>query len=56
MGHLAPASVSRISFRCLIFNCYNISVCKKEKLKDEASKKISETNGGKIKKQDVPLT
>ena len=51
-----PASVSRIFFRCLTFDCYNISICKKEKLKDETSKKIRETNGGKIKEQDVPLT
>ena len=29
--------LSRILFRCLIFNCYNIIICKK-KLKDEASK------------------
>ena len=43
-------------FRCLIFNCYNISICKKEKLKDETSKKIRETNGGQIKEQEVPLT
>ena len=34
-----------ILFRCLIFNCYNISICKKEKLKDETSKKNCETNG-----------
>ena len=39
-----PASVSRIFFRCLIFNCYNISICKEEKLKDETYKKIRETN------------
>ena len=44
-----PASVSRIFFRCLIFNCYNISICKKEKFKDETSKKTHETNGGQIK-------
>ena len=31
-------------FRCLIFFCYKISICKKEKLKDETSKKIRETN------------
>ena len=30
----------RLSF-ALIFNCYNISICKKEKLKDETSKKNS---------------
>ena len=29
-----------ILFRCRIFKCYNISICKKEKLKDETSKKI----------------
>ena len=46
----------RIFFRCLIINCYNISIFKKEKLKDETSKKIHETNGGQIKEQDVPLT
>jgi hypothetical protein len=45
MGHLAPPLVSRILFRFLIFNCYNISICKKEELKDETSKKIRETNG-----------
>ena len=28
------------------FNCYNISICKKGKVKDETSKKICETNGG----------
>ena len=32
--------------RCLIFDCYNISICKKEKIKDETSKKIHESNGG----------
>ena len=41
-----PASVSQIFFRRLIFNCYNISICKKDKIKDETSKKIRETNGG----------
>ena len=40
---MGPALVSRIFFRCLIFNCYNISICKKGKLKDETSKKIHET-------------
>ena len=49
---ILPASVSRIFFRCLIFNCYNISICKKEKIKDETTKKIRETNGGQIKDQD----
>ena len=44
---ILPPLISRILFRCLIFNCYNISICKKEKLKDEASKKICETNGRK---------
>ena len=39
-----------------IFDCYNISICKKEKLKDETSEKICETNRGQIKEQDVPLT
>ena len=29
---------------CFIFDCYNISICKKEKLKDETSKKIRETH------------
>ena len=48
--------VSRILFRCLIFSCYNISICKKGKVKDETSKKIRETNGGQIKEQDIPLT
>ena len=31
--------VSQIFFRRLIFDCYNIRICKKEKLKDETSKK-----------------
>ena len=53
---IGPASVSQIFFRCLIFDCYNISICKKEKLKDETPKKNRETNGGQIKEQDVPLT
>ena len=39
-----------------IFNCYNISICEKEKLKDETSEKIRETNEGLIEEQDVPLT
>ena len=39
-----PPSVSRIFFRCLIFDCYNISLFKKGKVKDEASEKIPETN------------
>jgi hypothetical protein len=39
-----------------IFDCDNISICKKGKVKDEASKKIHETNGGQIKKQVVPST
>ena len=34
--------------RSSLFNCYNISICKKEKLKDETSKQIHETNGGHI--------
>ena len=51
-----PASVSRIFFRFLIFDCYNIRICKIGKIKDEASKKNCETNGGQIKKEDVPLT
>ena len=33
-----------------------ISICKKGKVKDEASKEICETHGGQIKEQDVPLT
>ena len=37
--------VLRSLFRCLIFNCYNISICLKGKLKDETSKKNRETNG-----------
>ena len=45
---IGPASFSRIFFRCLIFNCYNISICKKEKIKDETSKKSCETNGGQL--------
>ena len=53
---ILPASVSRIFFRCLIFNCYKISVCKKEKIKYETSKKIRETNRGQIKEQDVPFS
>ena len=40
----------------LIVTTYNISICKKGKVEDEASKKIRDTNGGQIKKQDVPLT
>ena len=51
-----PALASRIFFRFLIFDCYNIRICKKGRVKDEASKKIRKTNGGQIKKQDVPLT
>ena len=43
-------------FRCLIFDCYNISICKKGKVKEKTSKKVRETNGGQIKAQDVPLT
>ena len=43
-----PALVSQVFFRYLIFDCYNISICKKGK-KDEASKKIWEINGGQIK-------
>ena len=43
MGHLAPWFYLHwfhgFLFRCLIFNWYNISICKKEKLKDETSKK-----------------
>ena len=54
--YVGPALVSRIFFRCLIFDWYNISICKKGKVKDETSKKIRETNGGQIKEQDVPLT
>ena len=37
---IGPALVSRIFFRCLIFDCYNISICKKGKVKDETSKKF----------------
>ena len=40
---ILPPLVSRNLFRCLIFNCYNISICKKEKLKDETSKKFVKT-------------
>ena len=45
---MLPSLVSRILFTCLIFNCYNISICKIEKLKDETSKKIRETDAGSI--------
>ena len=48
---MGPASVSRIFFRC-----YKISIFKKRKVKDEASKKIRETNGGQTKEQVIPLT
>ena len=37
-------------------DCYNISICKKGKVKDETSKNIHETNGGQIKEEDVQLT
>merc|ERR1711894_408823 len=37
---IEPALVSRIFFRCLIFDCSNIGNCKKGKVKDKASKKI----------------
>jgi hypothetical protein len=37
-------------------NNLNITICKKGKVKDEASRKIRKTNGGQIKEQDVPLT
>ena len=55
------ASVSRIFFKCLIFDVSSLTVTisafvKKWKDKDEASKKIRETNGGQIKEQDVPFT
>ena len=30
---MGPALVSRIFFRCSIFNCYNISICKKKRSK-----------------------
>ena len=53
---ILPPLVSPIFFRCLIFDCYNISICKKGKVKDERSKKIRETNKGQIKEQDIPLT
>ena len=67
---ILPPLVSRILFRCLIFNCYNISIYKKkEKLKDETSafvkkersmmrhlKTICEINGDQIKEHDIPLT
>ena len=39
-------SVSQIFFRCLIFDCYNVSICKKGKVTDETSKQICETNEG----------
>ena len=52
---MVPPLVSRILFRSIIFNCYNICICKKEKPRDETSKKILETNGGQIKEQDVPI-
>ena len=47
--------VSQIFFRCLIFNCYNISICKKEKLKDETAKKNCEINRGQIREEVVPI-
>ena len=40
---IGPASVSRIFFRCFIFDYCKISICKKGKVKDVASKKIRET-------------
>ena len=42
---ILPPLVSQILFGCLIFNCYSIKICQKEKLKDETSKKNRETNG-----------
>ena len=35
-----PASVSQIFFRDIIFDCYNISIYRKGKVKDEISKKF----------------
>ena len=32
---IGPALVSQIFFSCVIFDCYNISICKKRKVKDE---------------------
>jgi len=49
MEPIGPASVSQFFFGCLIFDCYNFSICKKGKVKDETSKKNLETNGGQIK-------
>jgi hypothetical protein len=46
--YIGPASVSRIFFRCLIFDFYNISICKKGKVKDNTSKKIRETDRSQI--------
>ena len=46
---IGPASVSQIFFRSLNLDCFNISIYKKGKVKDEASQKIREINGGQIK-------
>ena len=43
------ASVSQI-----FFDCYDISICKKGKVKDATSKKIRETYWGQNKEQDWP--
>ena len=58
MGHLNLTSIGFTNFvRCLIFEFFfftNADVVKQ--LKMGHLKKIRETNGGKIKEQDVPLT
>ena len=50
---IGPSSVSQIfliGVSSLVVTT-SISICKKEKIKDETSKKIHETNGGQIKEQ-----
>ena len=44
---ILPPLISPILFRCFILDCYSISICKQEKLKDETSKKNCETNGSR---------
>ena len=43
-------------FRCLIFEFFFSTDADVVTIKYETSKQIRETNGGKIKEQDVPLT
>ena len=47
--------VSQIFFRCLIFEFFFFTNADVVRIMRHLTK-ISETNGGKIKKQDVPLT